>query len=113
MKAKIESMPKWQLALGVALVLTGVVGLLTLALGLFAGDSETMADVIRQSTTLKLATAGLGLVTVWLVLRFLDWLSQFKFREWLHAAAQDDPYLAVYLGLRFLGACILIGLLLS
>jgi len=76
------------------------------------GDT-IMNDVILTSAMLKLGMAVVAIFFTWGSLRILDVLLSFDFRRWLNAECNDDLAVALYLGARFVGACILVGLLFS
>lgn len=73
-----------------------------------------MNEVIFTSTLLTLSMSILALVSVYGVLRFLDHLSGFNFRGFINDANKEPSIaIAIYLGCRFVGACLLVGLLFS
>lgn len=71
-----------------------------------------MNTVMLTSGVYQLVMAIIAILMVWLLLRLLDVALGFRFRDWLQEN-QNDTAIGIYLGLRFLGACILVGLLFS
>jgi hypothetical protein len=86
-------------------------------------------NISFASFVLTVVRSAAALVLLWLVLRALDRAVGFSFRSWIgrvsgadteagadgeERASNGEPMaLAVYLGARFVGACILFGLLFS
>ncbi|MDZ7809212.1 MAG: hypothetical protein U5L11_02535 [Arhodomonas sp.] len=71
-------------------------------------------NILVLSFAATLARAAVALVVVWLMLRIADKQATFNFREWLDHAQIDDPMaVSIYLGLRALGACLLVGFIFS
>ncbi|MCW8918954.1 MAG: hypothetical protein OQL08_09095 [Gammaproteobacteria bacterium] len=72
-----------------------------------------MTEVIVTSTSLTLFMAFIALFLVWMLLRLLD-ISQGRDIHLTLNRIHDDPRsAALYLGLRFMGACLLVGLVIS
>ena len=71
-----------------------------------------MNQVMLTSGIYQLVMAVLAIIIVWFLLRLLDVSLGFRFRTWLQEN-NNDTAVGIYLGLRFLGACILVGLLFS
>lgn len=103
---------KSRVAVYTLLLLVVFACLVSLAMGAFS-DTGDMQQAMQSSVIMSLTMTGIGVMLVWCCLRYLDWLAGFDFRRWVTAAREDDPYFAVYLGLRVLGFCLLVGLLLS
>ena len=59
----------------------------------------------------KLITAIVGIISLWLTLKFFDRISGGYFAFWIDQATPHE--LANYYAVRFLGACIYFGLVLS
>lgn len=72
-----------------------------------------MAEFMVSGFILRLIVVVIALVVVWAVLRVLDRLTGVRFVSVYHAMATNPLGLGLYLGLRFIGACLLVGLLLS
>lgn len=64
--------------------------------------------IISTLQTLFIATAAILLV--WLLLRLLDKALGRKFGEIYDVIIKDSKATALYFGLRFIGACVLVGL---
>jgi len=71
-----------------------------------------MNQVMLTSGIYQLVMAVLAIIIVWFLLRLLDVSLGFRFRTWLQEN-ENDTSIGIYLGLRFLGACLLVGLLFS
>ena len=71
-----------------------------------------MNQVMLTSGIYQLVMAVMAIIIVWFLLRLLDVSLGFRFRTWLQEN-NNDTAVGIYLGLRFLGACILVGLLFS
>jgi len=71
-----------------------------------------MNEVMITSGIYQLVMAVMAIIIVWFLLRLLDVSLGFRFRTWLQEN-NNDTAVGIYLGLRFLGACILVGLLFS
>lgn len=73
-----------------------------------------MQEVILTSSLLTLVMAMIAGALLWVALRFLDYLVGFNFGDWINRAKRANHIaVAVYLGARFVGACLLVGLLFS
>lgn len=72
-----------------------------------------MGEVIATSSALTLMWAILAMAMVWGLLRLFDRVSGFDPKETLRGIRNHEMAAAVYLGMRFLGACLLVGLVLS
>ena len=69
-----------------------------------------MQQLLIVSTLQTLMMAICAVLLVWLLLRLLDRISGCKFTVFLEEIRNDSMASAVYFGLRFLGACLLVGL---
>jgi len=72
-----------------------------------------MSEVIITSMAIKVAMAFMALLVIWGLFRLLDRSTGLPFYKAMEIMYENPVALAVYYGLRFLGACFLIGLLLS
>ena len=73
-----------------------------------------MTEFMLSGLLLRFIAVVIALVVVWAVLRVLDRLTGVKSFVSLYQAMATNPLgLGLYLGLRFIGACLLVGLLLS
>ena len=72
-----------------------------------------MTEFMVSGLILRLIVVVIALVVVWAVLRVLDRLTGVRFVSVYQAVATNPLGLGLYLGLRFIGACVLVGLLLS
>lgn len=71
-----------------------------------------MGQVIITSSLLTLVMSLIAVFLVWGCLRVLDILTGFDFRKWVQGD-KNDIAVAIYLGSRFIGACLLVGMLFS
>lgn len=71
-----------------------------------------MGQVIITSSLLTLVMAIVAVFMTWGCLRVLDILTGFDFRSWVQSD-KNDIAVAIYLGARFIGACLLVGMLFS
>lgn len=72
-----------------------------------------MLEVLMTSGVYRLFFALLALVALFFLLRWFDQLSGKTFKNAYSRIQDDAKALAIYYGLRFLGACLLLGQLLS
>ena len=72
-----------------------------------------MGEVILTSIVVKLLTALAALLIVWGMFRLLDKGTGHPFSEAMEKMYESPLAVAAYYGLRFVGACLLVGLLLS
>jgi len=72
-----------------------------------------MEEVLFTSGVYRLAFALLALLGLFLLLRLFDKLSGHSFNTAYSRINDNAQALAVYYGLRFMGACLLLGQLLS
>ncbi|MDO6466790.1 hypothetical protein Q4498_01590 [Neptunomonas phycophila] len=72
-----------------------------------------MTDVILVSGLVTLAHAFMALMLVWGSLRLFDSLGGIQFKEMMGSMKNDANSMAVYFGLRFIGACLLFGFVIS
>lgn len=73
----------------------------------------TMGQVVLLSTLTDIALLVIAFLLLWLALRFLDVITGFDFRRWINEGSATDAHdiaLAVYLGARLVGICLLVGL---
>lgn len=78
-----------------------------------ARTGVAMTEVMITSGLYRLVFAVVAILSLFLLLRLLDHLSGTTFRLTFKRITYDPRSAALYFGLRFLGACILLGLLLS
>ena len=69
-----------------------------------------MQQLLIVSTLQTLIMAVFAVLLVWLLLRLLDRISGYKFTLFLEEIRHEPMALSVYFGLRFVGACLLVGL---
>ncbi|SFB80494.1 hypothetical protein SAMN05660443_0236 [Marinospirillum celere] len=69
-----------------------------------------MTEILVVSTAHTLALALFAVLLVWATLRFLDRITGTPFSEIKEVIYADPKAAALYNGMRFLGACLLIGL---
>lgn len=69
-----------------------------------------MENIILISTAQTLFIAAAAILLVWFLLRVLDRASGSKFRVIYAVIIQNPQAAALYFGLRFVGACLLVGL---
>jgi len=69
-----------------------------------------MKEILFVSTAHTLVLALAAVFLVWATLRLLDWVTGTPFSEIKEVIYADPKAAALYAGLRFLGACLLIGL---
>lgn len=79
--------------------------------GFFLMDGNGLSGVLTAGIIRQLITACLCLVFIRLTLRMFDEVIGFNFKTWLHNSAPKDK--ALYLSARFIGVCILFGLILG
>ena len=72
-----------------------------------------MIDVLMTSSAMTLGFALLALLMGWLALRVLDRTGGVNFKETMGRISYEPKPAAIYFGLRFIGMCLLIGLVLS
>ena len=73
----------------------------------------TMSDVFAISQVTKGAWALVAFIMVFGLLRLSDYVIKLDFNKVVEGMENDPKAAALYLGLRVLGACILVGLLFS
>ncbi|SEG12872.1 hypothetical protein [Marinobacterium lutimaris] len=76
-------------------------------------DQMTMDGVLMVSSLLTLAFALLALFMGWLSLRLLDRMGGINFKETVGRITYEPKPAAIYFGLRFVGVCVLLGMVLS
>ena len=69
-----------------------------------------MEQILLISSLQTLSLAACALVLVWLLLRAMDKSGNHKFTSVTETLRQDPMAAAVYYGARFIGACLLVGL---
>jgi len=72
-----------------------------------------MNEVIMTSTMLSVFYALVAVLGAWLMLRLLDRVSGVDFTKTMLGVCANEHSAAIYLGLRFMGVCILFGMVLS
>ncbi|TKA91822.1 hypothetical protein FAZ79_00515 [Guyparkeria sp. SB14A] len=72
-----------------------------------------MSEVLFTSTLFTLVMALAAVIGAVFTLRWLDRRAGHSFREAIEVLRHDPLGLALYHGLRFLGVCLLVGLLFS
>jgi hypothetical protein len=72
-----------------------------------------MDDFVVVASLLKLSYAALALGAVTLFLRYLDKRGGVDFHDFFEDLKNDPKAAALYLGARFVGACLLVGYVLS
>jgi hypothetical protein len=72
-----------------------------------------MEDFVTQGFVLRIVYSIMMVVIVWLLLRGLDKLSGVNFKEIMGVIREDAIAAALYLGLRFIGVVVGIGLVVS
>lgn len=72
-----------------------------------------MIDVIMTSSGLTLLFALVAILAAWGMLRWLDVIAGVNFKTTIREVCRNEHSAALYFGLRFLGVCILLGLVLS
>jgi len=90
----------------VALMIAKVVGLTMLEL-------DMTAEIALKSSMFKLLLASVAVILVRLFLLSLDEAAGFKFKRWLNDTKTEDNAKAIYLAARFIGVCLLVGLIIS
>lgn len=74
-------------------------------------EALSIHGILFTSSAHTLLMAALAITMVWGLLRILDILAGTPFTKVKEVIYADSKAAALYAGLRFLGACILIGLL--
>jgi hypothetical protein len=69
-----------------------------------------MEGFVFTAAVLNLAYAVVALALVWAFLRVLDKRAGLDFKEFFKDLRNDPQAAATYLGWRFVGACVLVGL---
>lgn len=72
-----------------------------------------MQNVVFTSLLMQAVTAVAALLLIWVLFRVLDKGTGMPFSKAIETIYQSPNAVALYYGLRFLGACVLIGQLLS
>lgn len=72
-----------------------------------------MTEILATSIIMRAIIALIALVVIWGLFRALDHASGHPFKEAVEKMYESPLALAIYYGLRFVGGCVLIGLLLS
>ena len=78
-------------------------------------DPDFIEKVTLVSLGIKLLFLFISLLSITLMLRFLDRLSGVKFHEWINdaKAASNHTAIALYYAIRFAATCWLIGAIFS
>lgn len=69
-----------------------------------------MTEIVAVGFLIQIVKAVIALLITFWMLRLMDKKSGFNLWEWID---EKPDYLAHYLGLRFVGVCLLVGLLIS
>lgn len=72
-----------------------------------------MTEILATSIILRIIIAFVALVMLWGLFRALDFAAGLKFSAVMEKMNEEPMAIALYLGCRFLGGCLLLGLLLS
>jgi len=72
-----------------------------------------MLDIAAEGLMLRIVYAVMMVGVVWLVLRGLDRLAGVDFRNIMEVISADPKAAALYMGLRFLGVVLGMGLIIS
>lgn len=72
-----------------------------------------MTEILATSTALTLGYAVAAILLTWGLLRALDRAAGLNPKETIRSITDDPKAAALYFGLRFLGACLLVGLAIS
>ncbi len=73
-----------------------------------------MIEFVSNSLLLNLLYALLVVLLLFLLLRFFDHRMGITFKDcWNEIVRDQNTAMAAYLGLRFVGCCILLGLIIS
>jgi uncharacterized membrane protein YjfL (UPF0719 family) len=68
-----------------------------------------MNEVIAVSIAVKIIMAVIGILALFITLRVFDKVADIKFKEVFDGIESDPRAAALYLGLRFLGVCIVLA----
>lgn len=69
-----------------------------------------MTEILATSALLTIAHALFALVAAWYLLRVFDQIGRVNFRATMMRITQDARSAALYFGCRFIGVCLLVGL---
>jgi hypothetical protein len=69
-----------------------------------------MTEILATSALLTVAYALFALIAAWYVLRVFDSLGRVHFKTTIGRISSDPKAAAVYFGCRFIGVCLLVGL---
>lgn len=73
-----------------------------------------MQEMLVAGSVNRIVFALLALVMIWLLLRLFDRMSGVKFKRVMHERISTDAAASAwYFGLRFVGACYLVGSVIS
>lgn len=72
-----------------------------------------MNEVILTSWLMTVSYAALAVVGGWWLLRLLDRIGGVNFKETVGRITSEPLSAAIYFGLRFLGVCLLLGMVIS
>lgn len=73
-------------------------------------------DFLFVGNALNLFWAVVAIATVFAVSRFADKLTGIEFKKWINGVEENpanSPILCIYFGLRWVGLCLLAGLIFS
>lgn len=79
--------------------------------GYIAMHGMGLQDVLASGILNKIITALMAVIFVRAMLYMFDRVVGFQFKEWLDASSPQDK--AIYLSARFIGVCILFGMILG
>ncbi len=69
-----------------------------------------MTEILTLNALMTLAYIVFALFVAWYVLRVFDQLGRIHFKTTMRTIANDPHAAALYFGCRFIGVCLLIGL---
>lgn len=76
-------------------------------------DLGATTEIALKSSVFKLLLASVAVVLVRLFLLSLDEAAGFDFKRWLNDTQTEDTARSIYLAARFIGVCLLVGLIIS
>lgn len=72
-----------------------------------------MTDIMATTLTTRITLALVAFVMLWCALKAFDYASGFQFESAIKRMQDVPTSMAVYYGFRFVGCCVLLGMLLS